>query len=400
VTVGIATMSAAARASKIARSYIISLSVAALGAASAILVGVEGLGQVTGATWLPRSLAAAQSADLRVLALPPEISYWGALKLPRIKSEQPEVVLIGSSRGNQFRSAMFAPYRFYNASLTAWTVDQMIDMVDRVTTIARPRVIIVGLDFFMFEAGYADGMNRQRTMVYSDTVLKYRSDLNFMRDLFKYPDFWMRTLPVLMREGIRPGSDGMVALGADAMRVNAGFRQDGSFRNPRGYELTAPAQMVNRDHFLDHFGQGAVLSETQVAALETLAALARERHVQLVAIQMPIFAAAVELLDNGRPQSAVLDSWHSFEQPELRQRFNSMNIPFFDLSRAPFTSNPRHFNDSAHPTESGTLGGLFYLLQDPRFAGIFPKLDAGRLGDELADAERRGEYHAIYGNGA
>src|SRR5579883_2645858 len=45
-------------------------------------------------------------------------------KLARIADLKPEIIALGPSRANAFRGNLFAPYSFYNAGLTTWTIDQ------------------------------------------------------------------------------------------------------------------------------------------------------------------------------------------------------------------------------------------------------------------------------------
>ena len=71
-------------------------------------------------------------------------------KLERIKLVQPEVLLVGSSRCGQARAQMFRPYKTYNACLTAWPLEHVVDFIDRATRDAKPRVVIVALDYFLF----------------------------------------------------------------------------------------------------------------------------------------------------------------------------------------------------------------------------------------------------------
>jgi len=46
---------------------------------------------------------------------------------------KPEIVYISSSRAGEFREQMFRPYSFHNLLFTAWTVDQVTTILDRVS---------------------------------------------------------------------------------------------------------------------------------------------------------------------------------------------------------------------------------------------------------------------------
>ena len=189
-----------------AAAYLIVLALAFAIQGCAFLGVIEWLGQASGATRLPRGLAAAQAVNPDLVVLPPDIRHWAALKLPRIAKEQPEIVLIGTSRANQARSAMFRPYAFYNASLTAWTIDQIRTMLDHVTRLAKPRVVIIGLDYFMFIDAYTRAFPQQRDMYYDNDIrIKYQLEVNLIRSLYKYPDLPRRLFDIVRggRRGVR-----------------------------------------------------------------------------------------------------------------------------------------------------------------------------------------------------
>jgi hypothetical protein len=383
-----------------AAAYLIVLTLAFAVLGCGFLGVIEWLGQISGATQLPRSLAAAQADNPDLVVLPPDIRHWAALKLPRIAKEQPEIVLIGTSRGNQVRSAMFRPYTFYNASLTAWTIDQIRTMLDHVTQVAKPRVAIIGLDYFMFIDAYTRAFPQQRDMYYdNDFRIKFQLEVNLIRSLYKYPDLPSRLFEFVRGRPAR-GPDGMMLLGLDAIRDPAGFRGDGSFVNQRGNEIYAPQRTGDRATMMDNFYPpgGTGVDARQVIALERLAALGRERGVTLVAIQLPMLKAVTDYLDNDPSYHAQAGTWREFESAEMMAIFNRLGIAFFDLSRIPETADSRNFIDPAHMTESGTLAGIVHLLDEPRFRGIFPALDKDRLRRDLDQAMERGEFLHIYPN--
>lgn len=69
------------------------------------------VGPLTEAVTEPSKLSSAQADDFAT-AFNDDMPTWGAFKLARIAQQQPNVVFIGSSRGNSLRREMFVPYRF------------------------------------------------------------------------------------------------------------------------------------------------------------------------------------------------------------------------------------------------------------------------------------------------
>jgi hypothetical protein len=88
---------------------------------------VNWLGTPVGATNSLNDLANLQARDRNAIVLPFDLRYWAGLKLPRLATDKPDVIVISSSRGGAIRREMFAPYRLYNLSFTAWTIDQVTD---------------------------------------------------------------------------------------------------------------------------------------------------------------------------------------------------------------------------------------------------------------------------------
>ena len=192
-------------------------------------------GFLTGAILLPEEMGAAQNGDPSIVAEPFSLRYWAALKIPRIAREQPEIVLVGSSRGMELRSAMFAPYKFYNASLTAWTLDQEITMIDLIMQVSKPRIIILGVDYFMFTNRYVDAMARERTMIFGNGWrYRFRSCANLAREFWKRPALVGELFEDWRRGNVPVKSGAVTLLGLDAIRGPTGFRFDGSMLLPRG----------------------------------------------------------------------------------------------------------------------------------------------------------------------
>jgi hypothetical protein len=108
--------------------YLKTFSSAAAAVALCLFAFAVWIGEKSGAAMLPEEamlaedMGTVQSGDANIVAEPFDLRYWAAMKIRRIAHDQPEVVSIGSSRSHGMGSAMFKPYRFYNASLTAWTL--------------------------------------------------------------------------------------------------------------------------------------------------------------------------------------------------------------------------------------------------------------------------------------
>jgi hypothetical protein len=381
------------------RGYLTTLIAVFVLLSALILFPLIRIGFMTGAILLPEEMGAVQNGDPSIVAEPFNLRYWAALKIPRIAKDQPEIISIGSSRGMEIRSAMFAPYKFYNASLTAWTLDQEITMIDQITQVSKPRVIIVGIDYFMFTDQYADAMARERTMVFGNGWrYRYQSCINLLREFWNRPPLFAELLEDWYREKFPIRRDSLTLLGVDAIRGTTGFRFDGSMLLPRGTYEQAPRKLTANEGIIQAAPGAPEIDARQYQALERLAAFGRQRGVTLVAVQLPIFKATIDFLDNDPSYHNYAGIWRDFESPEMRKRMQDLGIIFFDMSRDPMNADGEFFTDAAHPTESAMSVAVMHLLDDPRFQTLFPALGAERLRAERAAALAKGEKFEIYGN--
>jgi hypothetical protein len=358
---------------------------------SSLIAGLWWFSRYSDLVPVPSVMASRQASDPEIVAWDGNANFWGELKLHRIWLEKPEVIMVGSSRGGQLRSKMFRPYKFYNASFTAWNLDQTADFIARVTSAFTPRVVIIALDYFMFTNVYADGVQRQREMYY-DRDLKFEAIAwrNLVTRLSQSHDltrvFYNR--PITQRQFI----------GFDAMRLSAGYRWDGSFRYPVRGNVDDRKIPYNHLAFIAAFPGGAAAEERQLAALERLHNLAESKGFTLVGIQLPILKPAVDFLDSDKafwPYSGV---WRDFESDAMKSRFQKLDVHFFNLARNSVTTDTINFYDSYHPNEVGMLRSLIDLCGDPEFRAIFPKLSVAGLRSDLARPLTEEEPPSIYGS--
>jgi len=147
------------------RYFMYSVVLPALVVTSLVAVLAWRTGVILPASWL----AATQEKSPNIVTVPGGgLGRYAAYKLARVREQQPEIVYIGQSRCNEARSGMFKPYRMYNACLTAWTVDQTREMMERVLKVSSPTTIIFELDYFMFTEAYRSAWSGQAKMNFHD----------------------------------------------------------------------------------------------------------------------------------------------------------------------------------------------------------------------------------------
>jgi hypothetical protein len=364
------------------RKYLIIVFGLLLMLTAATAVTVDWVGRLSGSTLTPWSLAAAQSSSGKVIYFNQQIPTWGAYKVARASEVKPEIVYIGSSRGNSFREPMFAPYSFYNAALTAWTIDQTRVMLDRMLRVASPTVAIISLDYWMFADQWTD-IEKTRSMQFDWWLVhKYRANRAFLQTWVRHPSV-SSTILRIARGQLPDARGGLTFLGIDGILNEVGFRPDGSFLQPAHYKALAnddDKQFMGT--VLNAFPGGRRYDQKQADQLERLASFAKSHGVQLIAVQLPFARSAIGYLDTDKSYHWRAGLWRESHTDERRDMLQQLNIPFFDLSS--LLSDNTDFQDAAHPTEKAMIKILLKLIAEPEFHAALPKLDSKTLKADLA----------------
>jgi hypothetical protein len=353
------------------------------------------VGQRTGSTTSFARIVERQRHDPALIALPFDLRYWAMYKLEGVALNKPEIVYISSSRAGEFREQMFRPYSFYNLSFTAWTLDQATEILDRVSRTNAPRIALVEFDYFMFTSSWPRA-NADRSMYFNaEARYKIESGIDALRSLTKRTDL-LRDCNVQILQTV-PGCETAPFryAGIQAIRAQDGFRSDGSYHYSVG-RLESSKQNLTAQFLVQAMPGAPNIDPGQMAALERLAALARERGVTLIGIQLPLLKEGVDFLDNDLSYHHYAGVWREFDSQQMHDKFRSLGIHFFDLGRANFADDKNNFVDAYHPSELGTLRSMISLCNDPDFRSLLPALDPARLKRDLDIAERRGKVLELY----
>lgn len=348
-----------------------------------LLVVLEWAGWRLGATIPLSTIASEQSQTERVVWLGSFKDY-APYKLERIKRVQPEVLLVGSSRCGQARAQMFRPYVAYNACLTAWPLTHVVDFIDRATRVAKPRIVIVALDYFLFGDFLAEAWQKERTMDFSQGLDSHR------RKLHDVADFVIRNngdrdaiLAAVTAPQTEP-VDGNRLVGTEAIRGKFGFRQDGSVMVAPPYRRIADETLSRGPQYVTSSFPGAPqLSERQFGEIERLSRLAHERQFQVISIQYPFLESAAAFLDTNESYWPYSGIWRDLKSEQTANRFARLGISFFGMSRTQTSQDPNNFFDPAHPSERGMLKTYLALLEKPDFAKYLPRIDRSSLAADL-----------------
>ncbi|MGJ4906722.1 hydrolase [Bradyrhizobium sp. HKCCYLRH2060] len=329
-----------------------------------------------GATRTLHELAESQRKNPEQIVLPFDLRYNAAFKLARLEHERPEVIWISSSRAGAFRAAHFAPYSFYNLSFTAWTTDQMVELFERATRQAPPRVAILSLDHFLFAERWEEWFALPRKMHYDFALAYVRSSvLDFARTAARNPT------------PFRNYSSAPTAfVGTQSIVHEEGFRSDGSYVYSPAHIADARSRYLNAETLAGSLPRAPGVSPRLEQPIARLAKIAKSREVKLIGVQLPFIRAGVDLLDREQSGPQGFGAWREFASKETRDWLQEIGIRFFDLARLTLEHETVSFVDAYHLAETGAARTMLHLLDDPDFRAEFPRIDPVEIRRSLASS--------------
>jgi hypothetical protein len=325
------------------------------------------------ATKQPDELADIQIENPRAIVLPFDLRYNLAFKIRRLETENPDIAWFGTSRVGSAMADMFKPRTFYNMAFTAWTTDQLAVAFDKATERARPKVAIISLDYFLFTDRWEEQLREPRTMIVGQPLRYLKSSLgNFAQHALKN---W---------SALNTTQDRFI--GPQTIVNREGFRSDGSWLFTEDHLQRTIKQYRNVKFLLDAVPGGPRLSERQKRPIGRMAALAKERNIKLIAVQLPYLREAVDFLDHTAVGDDFFGVWHDFESQKTGQWLQSLGIELIDLARSQVGADPDNFIDAYHPSERGMEAFVHELMQYDAFRSAVG-IPAQRRGPSLGSLD-------------
>jgi hypothetical protein len=309
-------------------------------------------GQRFGATDLPEKLAEMQAKQPGSVVLPFDLRYNLAFKIRRLENERPEIAWFATSRAGSASADMFKPYTFYNMAFTGWTTGQLAEAFERSTRVVRPRLVILSIDYFLFTDRWEGQLRTSRQMIINEPLRYLKSSLgSFIRSAWtNWPEF----------EAYEQSPSNFI--GPQTILTHEGFRQDGSWLFTEAHIQSAQRQYRNVEFLVNAIPGGKTMSARQKGPIETIAKLAKERGIRLVAVQLPYLRAGVEFLDKSSADSEFYGVWHDFESGAAREWLQGIGIELFDLAHSRLDDDPANFIDAYHPSERGAKLAIVEIM--------------------------------------
>ena len=351
-----------------------------------IFLLLEWLGWVTGETISPERAAEMQTQNPRIVWYGARTSNFARFKLVRVAHDRPDILIMGQSRPQMFRSAMFAPYREYNLGSLSYTMASFTDLLHHLPAGYNPKVIIMACDFYMFDPLCTKAnLDAHMLQDFSPTTDEHLTNL---RDLLVA----LPAHPGLLVTGMFPRA--YPTLGLPAHLLGMGFRFDGS------------------THWFGHAGdnphldqevpwgnvamiQGDALGATELAQFENFVREAHQRGIAVVLLQMPMYHAFVHKMEVEEPEKYGI--LRDFREHIRDGDFDRLGVTVIDLLTMPGSDDYHYFIDTVHAKEGMTLQVMDAMASDPKFLALLPKLDVAAL-HEKAAAELTTDHNDVYGN--
>jgi hypothetical protein len=336
------------------------------------------IGIVSGELVPARWVARLQTADRPFLYLPKFSDHNYTLKLAASRAKAPDILVLGASRANQWRSAMFGA-SFYNAAQSVYTIRDYGRFVRELGPNV-PKVLILSIDYFLFHPDWSSsfGAVADKDLNPFDPAQATLIGWDMVGEVMRNPAALFR----LPREPIY----GVPAVGLQASEAGRGFRIDGSFQYgdilrgdaSKGVSVEQAVERVRLPKA--PFLPGASINAIEKQQLAEFLQLCRSKGIAVIGVAMPYLPKVVEALDSS-PQHGI---WAEFRSPPFRDWAAAQGMLYFDFSDIKsFGGTDAEFVDAFHASEPAYIRMLLEMAGNPK-ANALLKVNIERLKQRLA----------------
>jgi hypothetical protein len=270
-------------------------------------------------------------------------------KLDTILDKDFDIIVIGSSRVNQFRKEMFSEdVDFFNLCHMGNGNENYLLLLKYIIQYQKPKVIILGIDQWLLNDNYPNGEKND-----------YNSNSIYKSDTYNYYKDYYNNLNYL-----NPGYDsinGINLIGSQAVTNLHGFRSDGSwFYGKRFYKI------INRQKFIDEkntilrindgvlkFQFGENIKKTEIQALKEIIRICKNNNIELIGFFPPFPNSINLIMDNSGRYDYLKKS-----KILLHKLFKENEFNFYDYTRIDeFDDN--YYIDGLHGNQN-----IYYSILD------------------------------------
>ncbi len=244
---------------------------------------------------------------------------------------RPQILALGSSRVMQFRDYFFTE-PFYNAGGAVAKIVNFEAFLRGIPDEQKPKVVIVGLDQYSFNANWDNMRTPPANFVASKSFLTPHSFAD------TYPNHHQNMLYDALSDIVKgkvnlktifsyKGS----AIGLQAIVNGDGYLPDGSYLYTKEIKNPSPSRFENIVERINagtaKFEYGEEVNQNALVALKSLLRYTKEKDVYVVAFLPPYAQVALEKMEESGKYGYIEKL-----PKELFPIFQSYNYPFFDFT--------------------------------------------------------------------
>jgi len=305
-----------------------------------------------------------------------------AYKMAMVRRDRPEVLALGSSRVMLFRRELFTS-SFVSAGGAANFLNEMHDFIVQMSAFHKPKLLILGLDFWWFNPLYPEPTNY-------DYHLGTATRLNFDKLTKPFSYMFDRRMPpmeylrILFSGGKRNAYNGFENYGLRAAVWSNGFRGDGSHLygeiafglNPNYFDKKFLDTLAGVDMGTGYFTHGPGMAPERLEELRGILALCRELGIRVIAV-MPPLASPVYRAIAARPGD--YDHLRALREvlPGLAAEYGAEAYDFTEIEA--FGTSDCEFVDGYHGGDVTYARMLAAILAKNPASALAAHADAGML---------------------
>ena len=306
-------------------------------------------------------------------------------KFLQLKTVQPKILVLGSSRVMKLRKEMFGQgaNSFYNAGGMIQDLEDLRVFVDSLAPETTPEIVLLGIDLWWFNEHASrrlDNAEDLRSGATYEAATDWQAHLKALRS-FESKKVFRPAFRALL------ASNGNV--GIQARNSGAGFRPDGSLKDDdvlRMHYRFALPQNASEWQFKDRedppiperikngwrqFASASGLSLESLSSLKDSLERLKARKVMVLGFLPPFSSECATLLATSPGQSNL---WNEFRSavPAL---FEKLNLPCVDATdTSALHLDDTYLVDGIHTQETFHIHLLLRFLEDPNVERLFPGL--------------------------
>lgn len=273
-------------------------------------------------------------------------------KVKAINKFKPEILVLGTSRVLEFRDIMFAPYgdKFYTAGGSAINIYDIKAYIDHFKngTIHKPKLIIIGLDFWLLKKKRKKEETWLKSELYKDDAISINGHQNAFKFLIKSLVI-RKKKPSLVTENRGIGAFG---------KGGFGYRKDGSvnyryfiddyIKNPQYVDREIPPIIERIKNNLIPFNLPFEIDPEKEKILFQSIKQAQEENIEVAIFFPPFSNECFQELE----KSTHHEKWWTYYKTTLKDKIKKQSVDIIDSSSPSMVGlDDRYMIDGYHPSE-------------------------------------------------